>query len=81
MYYFYFCSWDSTSEGKQSIGVAVSDNPVSGFTDIGHPLVRGTDTPNESSTWNDIVRRFGLKRMNRARNIDIFAGKGKKLYM
>ena len=54
MYYFYFCSWDSTSEGKQSIGVAVSDNPVSGFTDIGHPLVRGTDTPNESSTWNDI---------------------------
>ena len=32
----------------------MSDNPVSGFTDIGHPLVRGTDTPNESSTWNDI---------------------------
>ena len=53
-YYFYFCSWDSTSEGKQSIGVAVSDSPTGPFTDIGTPLVKGTVTTNESSGWNDI---------------------------
>ncbi len=53
-YYFYFCSWDSTSEGKQSIGVAVSDSPTGPFQDIGHPLVKGTVTTNESSGWNDI---------------------------
>ncbi len=54
LYYFYFCSWDSTSEGKQSIGVAVSDSPTGGFADIGEPLIKGTVTENESSTWNDI---------------------------
>lgn len=54
MYYFYFCSWDSTSDGKQSIGVAVSDSPTGPFKDIGAPLVRGTFTTDESSGWNDI---------------------------
>lgn len=54
MYYFYFCSWDSTSEGKQSIGAAVSDSPTGPFTDIGAPVVKGTVTTGESSAWNDI---------------------------
>ena len=54
MYYFYYCSWDNQSQGKQSIGVAVSDSPTGPFTDIGSALVPGTLTTNESSTWNDI---------------------------
>lgn len=54
MYYFYYCSWDSTSEGKQSIGVAVSSKPTGPFSDIGKPLVKGTVTENETSAWNDI---------------------------
>ncbi|MCR5690600.1 MAG: family 43 glycosylhydrolase [Eubacterium sp.] len=53
-YYFYYCTWDSTASGKQSIGVAVSDSPTGGFKDIGQPLVKGTVTTGESSTWNDI---------------------------
>lgn len=40
-YYFYYCTWDATSNGKQSIGVAVSDNPAGSFTDKGEPLVKG----------------------------------------
>lgn len=53
-YYLYTCSWDNTSDGKQSIGVAVSDSPTGPFTDIGHSLVKGSVTTDESSTWNDI---------------------------
>ena len=53
-YYLYFCSWDRTSEGKQSIGVAVSDSPTGPFREIGHPLVKGTLTNDQSSNWNDI---------------------------
>ena len=53
-YYLYFCSWDRTSEGKQSIGVAVSDSPTGHFKDIGHPLVKGTLTNDQSSNWDDI---------------------------
>lgn len=53
-YYLYFCSWDKTSAGKQSIGVAVSDSPTGPFTDIGEPLVRGTLTMPQSSNWDDI---------------------------
>lgn len=53
-YYLYFCSWDKTSSGKQSIGVAVSDGPVGPFEDIGEPLVRGTLTEPQSSNWDDI---------------------------
>lgn len=53
-YYMYFCTWDKTSEGKQSIGVAVSDSPTGPFEDIGEPLVPGTFTTGESSAWNDI---------------------------
>lgn len=53
-YYLYFCSWDKTSAGKQSIGVAVSDSPTGPFVDKGEPLVKGTVTEPESSSWNDI---------------------------
>lgn len=53
-YYFYFCSWDKTASGKQSIGVAVSDSPTGPFTDIGGALVKGTFTTDETSGWNDI---------------------------
>ena len=54
MYYFYYCSWDSTDGGKQSIGAAVSESPTGPFTDIGEPVVRGSLTADETSAWNDI---------------------------
>ena len=54
MYYFYFCSWDNTDSGKQSIGVAVSDNPTGPFTDVGEALVKGSFTTDQTSAWNDI---------------------------
>ena len=54
MYYLYFCSWDSTDGGKQSIGVAVSDSPTGPFEDLGAPLVKGSFTTDETSGWNDI---------------------------
>ena len=53
-YYLYFCTWDNTDSGKQSIGVAVADKPEGPFVDIGHPLVKGSVTTPESSNWNDI---------------------------
>ena len=53
-YYFYYCTWDSTSAGKQSIGVATSNSPTGPFTDIGQPLVKGTVTTPETGGWNDI---------------------------
>lgn len=53
-YYLYFCTWDKTDGGKQSIGVAVSDSPKGPFIDIGKPLVSGSMTTPESSAWNDI---------------------------
>lgn len=53
-YYFYYCTWDATSNGEQSIGVAVSDSPTGPFVDKGEPLVKGTVTEPKSSTYNDI---------------------------
>ena len=54
-YYLYFCTWDKTSSGKQSIGVAVADSPTGPYKDaLGKPLVAGTFTNPESSGWNDI---------------------------
>lgn len=53
-YYFYYCTWDKTAAGKQSIGVAVSDSPKGPFKDLGKPLVQGTVTEPQSSDWNDI---------------------------
>lgn len=51
-YYLYYCSWDKS--GKQSIGVAVADSPAGTFVDIGEPLVRGSVTKPQLSTFNDI---------------------------
>ncbi len=53
-YYFYYCSWNSADDGKQSIGVGVSDSPTGPFKDIGKALVKGSFTTDETSTWNDI---------------------------
>ena len=53
-YYMYYCSWDKTSEGKQSIGVAVADNPTGPFVDIGEPLVKGTFTTEQQNNHDDI---------------------------
>ena len=53
-YYLYYCSWDKTSYGKQSIGVAVADSPTGPFKDIGEPLVQGTLTEQQKSNWDDI---------------------------
>lgn len=53
-YYLYFCTWDKTDGGKQSIGVAVADSPKGPFRDIGHPLIQGSVTTPQSSDWNDI---------------------------
>ncbi len=53
-YYLYYCSWDKTSSGKQSIGVAVADSPTGPFKDIGKPLVQGTLTEPQRSNWDDI---------------------------
>lgn len=52
--YLYYCSWDKTSSGKQSIGVAVADSPTGPFKDIGKPLVQGTLTEPQRSNWDDI---------------------------
>lgn len=53
-YYLYFCTWDKTSQGKQSIGVAVADKPTGSFKNIGAPLVKGTLTKPQNSDWDDI---------------------------
>jgi len=53
-YYLYYCTWDITNSGKQSIGVAVADNPTGPFEDIGAPLVGADVTLPQSSDWNDI---------------------------
>lgn len=53
-YYLYYCSWDKTAMGKQSIGVAVSDSPTGPFEDIGESLVKGTITEPQNSNWDDI---------------------------
>ncbi|MCH5212183.1 MAG: family 43 glycosylhydrolase [Oscillospiraceae bacterium] len=53
-YYLYYCTWDKTSSGKHSIGVAVADKPEGPYKDIGAPLVKGTFTEPETSGWNDI---------------------------
>ena len=53
-YYLYFCTWDKTSSGKHSIGVAVSDSPTGPFTDIGKPLIQGTLTEPQAHDHDDI---------------------------
>ncbi len=53
-YYLYFCTWDSTSGGRQSIGVAVADKPEGPYKDKGTPLIKGDLTTPQTSDWNDI---------------------------
>ncbi len=53
-YYLYYCSWDRTAEGKQSIGVAIADSPTGPFKDAGQPVVQGTVTEPQNSNWDDI---------------------------
>ncbi len=54
-YYLYFCTWDKTSSGAQSIGVAVADNPEGPYQDaLGKPLISGSFTTPETSNYNDI---------------------------
>lgn len=53
-YYLYYCTWDKTGQGKQSIGVAVAEAPTGPFVDIGEPLVMGVITKPQTSAWNDI---------------------------
>jgi hypothetical protein len=53
-FYLYFCMWDRTDNGKQSIGVAGADSPTGPYVDIGHPLVKGSVTMPQTSDWNDI---------------------------
>jgi len=64
-YYFYYCTWDATADGKQSIGVATSDSPTGPFTDLGKPLVKGTVTTPESSGWNDIDPTVYIEKDNK----------------
>lgn len=54
MYYLYFCSWDRTAGGKQSIGVAVSESPTGPFIPEDKPVVSGLTTAPETSSFNDI---------------------------
>lgn len=61
-YYLYYCTWDKTDNGRQSIGVAVSDSPTGTFKDIGKPLVKGSVTVPETSTWNDIDPTVWIER-------------------
>lgn len=63
-YYLYYCTWDKTSEGKHSIGVAVSDSPTGPFTDKGEPLVKGTLTEPQTSDWNDIDPTVWVETVN-----------------
>ena len=53
-YYLYYCTWDKTSGGKQSIGVATSSSPTGPFVDKGTPLVQGSFTTPESASHDDI---------------------------
>lgn len=55
-YYFYYCTWakKEIDNDKQCIGVAVSDSPTGPFKDKGTPLVKGSVTEPETSTFNDI---------------------------
>ena len=81
MYYMYFCSWDSTDSGKQSIGVAVSDSPTGPFTDIGAPIVRGSLTSDETSAWNDIDPTVWIENDENGEEHRYLAWGNSKLYM
>ncbi|MBQ8823472.1 MAG: family 43 glycosylhydrolase [Lachnospiraceae bacterium] len=81
MYYFYFCSWDKTDKGKQSIGVAVSESPTGPFTDIGEALVKGSFTTDETSAWNDIDPTVWIEKDETGEEHRYLCWGNSKLYM
>lgn len=81
LYYFYFCSWDSTDSGKQSIGVAVSESPTGPFVDIGKPVVSGSFTTDETSAWNDIDPTIWIETDENGEEHRYMAWGNSKLYM
>jgi len=81
MYYFYYCSWDSTDRGKQSIGVAVSDSPTGTFVDIGQAIVKGSFTTDETSDWNDIDPTVWIETDDKGEEHRYLCWGNSKLYM
>ena len=77
LYYIYTCSWDQTSQGKQSIGVAVSESPKGPFVDIGKPLVSGAITTDQTSDWNDIDPTVWMETVDGEEHIYLYWGNGK----
>lgn len=80
LYYLYFCSWDSTDSGKQSIGVAVSESPTGPFENAGAAVVKGSFTTDESSAWNDIDPTVWIETVKGEEHIYLCWGNG-KVYM
>lgn len=76
-YYLYFCTWDKTDSGKQSIGVAVADSPEGPFVDSGAPLVKGSVTSPQSSDWNDIDPTVWVETVNGEEHRYLGWGNGK----
>ncbi len=81
MYYFYTCSWSNKDDGKQSIGVAVSESPTGPFVDIGHELVKGSFTTDETSTWNDIDPTVWIEKDEKGEEHRYLAWGNSKLYV
>lgn len=81
MYYFYFCSWDNTDSGKQSIGVAVSESPTGPFVDIGEALVKGSVTTDHTSNWNDIDPTVWIEKDENGEEHRYLAWGNSKLYI
>ncbi len=81
MYYLYFCSWNNKDSGKQSIGVAVSENPAGPFVDLGQALVLGSFTTDETSAWNDIDPTVWIETDENGEEHRYLAWGNGKLYM
>lgn len=80
-YYLYFCSWNNKDSGKQSIGVAVSENPTGPFVDLGYALVNGSFTTDETSNWNDIDPTVWIETDEQGEEHRYLAWGNGKLYM
>lgn len=81
MYYFYYCSWNNRDSGKQGIGVAVSESPTGPFVDIGQPIVAGSVTTDETSTWNDIDPTVWIETDEKGEEHRYLSWGNSKLYM
>ncbi len=81
-YYYYFCTPDSTSSSKFSIGVAVSDtnSPTSHFTPTSEPLIKGTLTEPQAANHDDIDPTILIDTVNGEEHIYLCWG-NTKLYM